>query len=151
MGQLTPVLESQPLSIYSGAIDYTGPTAVSSIMKVGAPSDENGLSHAGVVLEVAVTPEGGTADSDVTIDVYRSFDAVNVDDEVAFTSTGDPITKTLAAADIGSTGTYRASFVLRADVHVGYAFRLRLSTTEGDRGLAIVVRARRWHWRDTLG
>lgn len=150
MGQIVPAFESQPITLMD-AVAVTAAAKSSSIMKVGAPSDENSIPHAGVMFEVAVTPSGGSTNSALVIDVHRCFDGTNVDDEVAFTPIGTAITKTLLAADIGASGTYRASFVLRADVDIGYAFQATVSRSGGDRTLTVTIRARRWHWQDKSG
>lgn len=142
------VFEKQYGGFGSGVILAPGTNFDSNILKVGAPSDEDGAAFDGVLVRFWLYGFGGTADSGVTITVYRSFDGVNVDDAAL-----EQIA--IAAANIGEypaqwyqTMTYPTVPRESGRPACGYAMRMNIAHDDvGDRVIIWSMRRRRWRWK----
>ena len=143
MSLITPVFESTPNTILDD-ITVTDGGVNTSIFRVGMPED-NGQPFAGVVVQFAITSSGGAADSGCDILVYRSFDGVTVDDQ-------ESESFSIAAGDIGAANTWVQTEIFPAtpaesgESTLGYAARINLSRSGGDRTLKGTVRIRRWRY-----
>ncbi len=141
---ITPVFEKQPITILSAGAVVDGGINT-SLVKVGMPSDSDKVPFAGVLVEFAISPTGGSSNSGCDINVYRSFDGTNIDDQ-------EVVLIQIAAGDIGASGTWYQTEIFPAlpadsgEQSVGYAVRFNLSRNGGDRTLTGTVRMRRWRY-----
>lgn len=144
MGLIAPKFEPQPITILDDTI-VTDNGVNTSIFKVGMPSDEDNQPFAGVMVQFTITSSDGAADSGCDILVYRSFDGVVVDDQ-------ESESFSIAAGDIGAANTWTQTEIFPAtpaesgESTLGYAARIHLNRSGGDRLLKGTVRIRRWRW-----
>jgi len=135
MGQI--LRRFQPPLQIADALDIAAGPGNSSIV----PTD----GAAGVDIHVRAVHSGGTTDSNVTVDVYRTYDGITVDSEKIDTF------NVAAAAFNGSKYITR---YYKTDEHengLGWGFRLTFTRLGGDRASLIVAYARRCYEVDVVG
>lgn len=144
MALIAPKFEPQPITILDDTIVTDGGVNT-SLFKVGMPSDEDNQPFAGVMVQFAITSSGGAVNSGCDILVYRSFDGTVVDDQ-------ESESFSIAAGDIGAANTWIQTEIFPAvpaesgESTLGYAARINLSRSSGDRLLKATVRIRRWRF-----
>lgn len=146
MALFGPFFEINPVAILTAGAAVVAPGINTSILKIGEP-EKNSSPFAGVLVQFAISPSGGAADSGCTILVYRSFDGVVIDDQ-------EILTIAIAAADIGSSGTWYQTEMFPAvpadsgEQPLGYAVRFNIANDGvGSRTLAATVTVRRWRYK----
>lgn len=147
------VFEKQYLLIGGGQNETVpdSPGENTSILKVGAPSDEDGAGFDGICVTVAfvVRELGAETDSDIVVTAFRSFDGVTVDD-----ASFDQFTILTAEMTEFSVWVKTVMYPVAprdsGQLSCGYAMRVNLVRDSGDRTVYYNVYRRRWRWKAGL-